>query len=47
MRSMNDKDSLVSLADEMKASPQRRFEIKNEAEVDEIATKREKDRIKN
>ena len=42
MRSMNDNDSPVSLADEMKASPQRHFEIKNEAEVDETVTKRKK-----
>ena len=40
MRSMNDKDSPVNLTDEMKASSQRRFEMKNEAEVDETAKKR-------
>jgi len=37
---MNDKDPPVNLADEMKASSQRRFEMKNEAEVNETATKR-------
>ena len=40
MRSMNDKDSPVNLTDEMKASSQRRFEMKSEAEVDKTATKR-------
>ena len=36
---MNNKDVPFHLADKMKASSQRRFEIKNEAEVDETATK--------
>ena len=40
MKSMNDKDSPVDLTDEMKASSQRRFVMKSEAEVDETATKR-------
>ena len=39
---MNDKDPPVNLADEMKAFSQRRFEMKNETEVDETATKRNK-----
>ena len=37
---MNDKDSPVVVTDEMKASSQRRFVMKSEAEVDETATKR-------
>jgi len=37
---MNNKDSPVNLTDEMKASSQRRFEMKSEAEVDKTATKR-------
>ena len=37
---MNNKDVPFHLADKMKASSQRRFEMKNEAEVDETATKR-------
>ena len=36
---MNNKDVPFHLADKMKASSQRRFEMKNEAEVDETATK--------
>jgi len=39
---MNNKDTPVHLADEMKASSQRQFETKNEAEVDDTATKRKK-----
>jgi len=39
IRSMNNKDLPVHLTDKMKASSQRRFEMKNEAEVDETATK--------
>ena len=39
IRSMNNKDVPFHLADKMKASSQRRFEMKNEAEVDETATK--------
>jgi len=42
IKSMNDNDASVNLADEMKASSQRRFEMKNEAKVDETATKRKK-----
>jgi len=42
IRSMNNKDAPVNLADEMKASSQKRFEMKNEAEVDETATKGKK-----
>jgi len=42
IRSMNNKDAPVNLADQMKASSQKRFEMKNEAEVDENATKRKK-----
>ena len=34
---MNNKDVPFHLADKMKASSQRRFEMKNEAEVDETA----------
>ena len=36
---MNNKDVPFHLADKMKASSQRQFEMKNEAEVDETATK--------
>ena len=36
---MNTKDVPFHLADKMKASSQRRFEMKNEAEGDETATK--------
>ena len=36
---MNNEDVPVHLANKMKASSQRRFEMKNEAEVDETATK--------
>jgi len=36
---MNNKDVPFHLVDKMKASSQRRFEMKNEAEVDETATK--------
>ena len=36
---MNNKDVPFHLADKMKASSQRRFEMKNEAEVDKTATK--------
>jgi len=39
---MNNNDAPVHLADEMKVSSQRRFEMKNGAEVDETATKRKK-----
>ena len=39
IRSMNHKDVPFHLADKMKASSLRRFETKNEAEVDETATK--------
>jgi len=42
IRSMNNKDAPVHQADEMKASSQRRYEMKNEAEVDETATRRKK-----
>ena len=42
IRSMNNNDAPVHLADEMKVSSQRRFEMKNGAEVDETATKRKK-----
>ena len=38
-RAMNKKDIPFHLADKMKASSQRRYEMKNEAEVDETATK--------
>ena len=44
MRSMNDKDSPVNLTDEMKASSQRRFEMKSEVEVDKTAKKRKNTR---
>ena len=36
---MNNKDVPFHLADKMKASSQRRFEMKNEAEVDKAAKK--------
>ena len=44
MRSMNDKDSPVNLTDEIKASSQRRFEMKSEVEVDKTAKKRKNTR---
>jgi len=40
IRSMNNKNAPIHLADEMRASSQKRFEMKNEVEVDETATKR-------
>ena len=46
MKSMNDKDSPVDLTDDMKASSQRRFVMKSEAEVDETATKRKNTGLK-